>query len=36
MFIVAQIESFERRGEEVDASHLRELLALVRKLQKSG
>jgi len=36
LFIDAQIRSFERRGEDVDANHWRELLALVRKLQKNG
>ena len=35
MFIDAQIRSFERRGEDVDANHWQKLLVLVRALQKS-
>ena len=35
MFIDAQIRSFERRGEDTDATHWRELLVLVRALEKS-
>ena len=35
MFIDAQIRSFERRREDADAKHWRELLVLVRELLKT-